>query len=61
MPEKVERQVQHIKESEMARGKSEKEATSIAWAKVKNPSVGPVRIKHPPIVKKGGIRRKLRP
>jgi len=34
---KKDRQAQHIKDSEMERGKSAKEAEEIAWAKVKHP------------------------
>lgn len=34
---KKDRQADHIKESEMKRGKTEKEAESIAWAHVKHP------------------------
>ena len=34
MPAELERQAQHIKDSEMENGKSEKEAERIAWATV---------------------------
>lgn len=34
---KTDREMNHIKDSEMARGKSAKEAESIAWAHIKHP------------------------
>lgn len=36
MPARIDRQVEHIKQSEMAQGKSATKAESIAWGHVQN-------------------------
>ena len=43
---KEDRMMHHIKESEVARGKSPKEAESMAWAHIKHPKPKPKSVMH---------------